>query len=312
MVRPVTRARVEQAARDLHYRPDFVARGLRSGKTNTVGVIVASLSNPFIAPVLLGMTEVLEEAEFVPVIAETRDDSARLRRLVDLLLGRRVDGLIIAAARSEDRPLLTSLSRQGIPVMLAARSLLGSKLPAVTFDGKRGGELVAEHLVSLEHEVLAQIEGPQDIASFVERGDGFRGAAARLNATLIAIPTTAAPTIEEGQRMMAELLALPERPTAVFAHNDLLAVGAIDAIGAAGLSCPEDISVVGHDDSPLVQRMRPPLTTVATPGYQLGRLAGATLLGMLRDPETEAASIALGPTLVIRGSTALRSHEADW
>lgn len=311
MVRPETRARVERAARDLAYRPDLLARGLRSGQTKTVGVIVASLGNPFIAPVLLGLTETLEDAEFVPVVAETRDDSDRLGRLVDLLLGRRVDGFVVAAARNGDRDLLCAIEEQGVPVMLAARALLDADLPSVTFDGRRGGELVSAHFVRLEHQVLAQLEGPPDIASFVERGAGFREGATRMHARLI--PTApAAPTIEGGHRLMSDLLHQPERPTAVFAHNDLMAVGAIEAIRDAGLSCPEDISVVGHDDSPLVQHLRPPLTTVSTPGHELGRLAGSMLLELVRAPSVRPVSIALAPTLVIRGSTALRAHEADW
>ena len=313
MVRPETRARVERAARELSYRPDLGARGLRKGETRTIGVVVANLGNPFIAPVLTGITDVLEDAEFVPVFADSRDDSARLRRLIELLLSRRVDGLIVSAARLADGPQIAGLANQGVPVVLAARALLDSDLPSVTFDGHRAGELVAGHFVRLEHEVLAQIEGPADIASFVERGTGFRAAAARLGARVLEISEPAAtPDIEEGHRVMTMLLGRRERPTAVFAHNDLLAVGALDAIREAGLSCPEDVSVIGHDDSPLVQRLQPPLTTIATPGHELGRLAGTMVLDLLRAPDARPVSVALAPTLVVRGSTALRAHEADW
>jgi LacI family transcriptional regulator len=306
-VRPATRARIQRAADELNYRPHLLARGLRRGETTTVGLVVADLGNPFITPVIRGLTRALEPHGLQPIIAETEDDADTFRRAVWELLGRRVDALVIAAARLGDRSFIKELVATKVPLVLASRRLPGLDVPSVVHDGVLGGQLAAEHLAQLGHRVVAQISGPADIQSFVDRGVAFRAAANALEMRVVGVePRATRSYLEEGRRQMSDLLNRSPLPTAAFAHNDLMAIGALDAIRAGGLRCPEDISVVGHDDAPLVDHICPPLTTIRTRGEELGRLAGEMVVKALRTPEEPPQSVALQPTLVIRESTAPR------
>lgn len=304
-VRATTRARVQQAAEELNYRPHILARGLRLGETTTVGLVVADLGNPFVTPVIRGLARALEPHGFQPIITETEDDTAVFRRAVTGLLGRRVDALVIAAARVGDRAFIRDLVAQGVPVVLASRRVPGVDVPTVVHDGLRGGQLAAEHLGQLGHRVVAQIQGAADIQSFVDRGAAFRATAASLGMSVVEVaPQVSRSYLEEGRRQMEELLRGRPVPTGVFAHNDLMAIGAVDAIREAGLRCPADVSVVGHDDAPLVDHLCPPLTTIRTRGEELGRLAGEMVVALLHSNGEPPQSVALLPTLVVRSSTA--------
>jgi LacI family transcriptional regulator len=266
------------------------------------------LGNPFITPVLRGIANRLESAGLMSLVGETQDDNARLERILDHLLSRRVDAIILTAARVGDRPILRRLKRQGVPLVLAVRNVPGIRLPACTNDEKLGGTLAARHLLGLGHRRLAQLRGPMDIYSILERTEGFSKAVAAAGAVEVKMPhtTEATPTAEEGSRLMARLLdGKGPRPTAVFAHNDLMAIGALAALRERGLRCPEDMSVIGYHDLPQVDRITPPLTTVRQPQEELGRIAAEMTVGLLNGQRT-AQWHRLPPTLIVRESTAPR------
>ncbi len=301
-----TRKHIETVARRMGYRRDMVASGLKRGRTHTVAVVVADLSNPFIAPVLRGIANRLESAGLMSLIGETQDDPARLERILDHLLSRRVDAIILTAAKLGDRPILRRLKRQGVPLVLAIRNVPGIRLPACTDDERLGGTLAARHLLGLGHRRLAQLRGPRDISSILERAEGFSKAVAAAHAVEVKVPnaTEATPTVEEGSRLMHRLLdSKRPLPTAVFAHNDLMAIGALATMKERGLRCPEDISVIGYHDLPQVDRLTPPLTTVRQPQEELGRLAAEMTIGLL-DGQARPQRHRLAPTLIVRGSTA--------
>lgn len=303
LVSEATRDRVRKAADELGFQVDTVASGLRRGRTQTIGVVVPDLSNPYAAPMIRGIENSLDSRNYMALITETQDDQSRARRVFDALLGRRVDAVITLASRSGDEALLRRVAKR-VPVVLAIRDLTGSGLPGVVGDEERGGRIAADHLIDMGHTRVAQLHGPLDVTSFVHRGAGFSSRVAERGATLVDFTTTArAPTIEEGRTCMAQLLAHPgERPTAVFAHNDLMAVGAIEAITDAGLNCPQDISVLGYNDAPLTGYTDPPLSTIALPGYELGRFAAEMALSFVEDPTREAHVLSLPPRLVPRAS----------
>ncbi len=307
LVSPQTRARVQDVARDLGYRGDIVAMGLRRGRTNTVGVVVSDLGNPYIAPVIHGIETAVEGHGIMPVMADSRDDSARLAKILDHLLSRRVDAIIMTAARSGDDEVVEKVARE-VPVVLAVRTLSATALASVCNDDDRGGRRAARHLIELGHGCIAQLRGPGDVSSFAERGRGFASVARREGAELVEPSDSAnAPTVEEGARLMRLLLSHSAAAvTGVFAHNDLMAIGAIDVLRAHGLRCPADVSVIGFNDAPLVDHLDPPLTTLRIPAYELGRVAAERAMAMIDQPLFRPAPLSLEPTLVVRGSTAPR------
>ena len=304
LVRRETRAKVQGVAKELGYRGDVVARSLRRGQTTTLGVVVADLGNSFLAPVLRGIADELEKHGFMALISETQDDHARLRASFENLLSRRVDGFIVTTARLGDASVIEAVARD-TAVVLAVRSLPGSALPSVTSDDIAGGYLAARHLAELGHGLLAELPGPSNVQPFADRSVGFAQAADALDASLVRIQERAIhPTPSEGRRLMETLLAQPgQLPTAIFAHSDAMAIGAITAARRAGLDCPGDISIIGYNDAPLVDHLDPPLTTIRFPGDQIGRFAADLAIALVEEPPPVVASMSFPPELVVRSST---------
>lgn len=301
-VKESTRARIVEEAKRLGYRPHLVARGLQSGRTATVGVIAADLGNTFVTPIIHGIASSLESAEMLPTIAETQDDRRRMANILDHMLSRRVDGIVAIAARSADQDALESANRI-VPVVLAARPLEKTSMRQVVHDDRRGGRLVAEHLHGLGHRTVAQLLGPSDVANFTRRSRGFRSLIEESDMTEITIADEAdRPIIEEGGRLMDQLLDnSTELPTAVFAHNDLMALGALSTLRQRGLRVPEDVSLVGYNDLPMVGHLSPPLTTVRYPSLEVGKQAGEMILRLLAGESPE--DVCLDPVLISRGSS---------
>ena len=300
-----TRERVLLAARELGYQPHIAAGSLRSRRSRTVGVLVPDLSNPIYGALLAGISGRLESDGYTAIIFETRGEEGRMGKALQILGERRVEGAINAAARTQDQRRLVQFVKKGVPMVLAARDVPALKVPKVLNDDLKGGSLAAEHLLQLGHQRIAQLTGPSDVASFVERGRGFRSEIAHAGAAAEVqdVPARIA-TVDEGRRLMRAVLRRRELPTAVFAHNDLLAIGAMAAIREAELNCPNDVSVIGYNDTPLTEYLDPPLTTVVFPAAQLGQVAAETVLSMLRGAEP-ALTLALHPQLVVRKSTAV-------
>ncbi len=305
LVNPDTRRRVQQAATELGYRGNVQASALRRGKSGTIGVIVADLSNPFLGPVLRGIASALGRSDLLPIMTETRDSSHDLKQICDKLLAQRVDGLIIAAGRYGDRTTLKRVASE-VPTVLAVRALPGSGIPAVAHDDVTGGRLAAQHVLSLGHRSVAQLEGPQDIWSFAGRGQGFREGLAAADVVGIEIDANVhLPNMDAGRELATALLDGDyPLPTAVFAHNDSIAVGAMVTFREAGLSCPEDISIIGYNDMPLTDQLQPPLSTIRLPGFDLGRMAADLVVTRIDGTSGLTELVLLAPELVVRGSTA--------
>jgi LacI family transcriptional regulator len=302
---PATVDRVAEAATRLGYTPDLLAAGLKRRRTQTVGVVVADFENPFIGPLSRGIGSVLAEHDYITLVAETVEDGARLERVLGHLVQRRVDAIIITAAHTSDGETLTAVAARGMPLVLALRAFPGSSLPTVLHDDFNGASLAAAHLIGLGHRSFAQICGPDDIDIFERRRDGFATRIAR-DGYSVGTPVEHATgvTTEEGRRLTELLLADGNVPTALFAPSDVMAVGAIDALGEHGLTCPDDVSVVGYNDAPLVDHLSPPLTTIRLDSEGIGRTAGRLALQAIADPGLESDVIRLPATLISRASTA--------
>jgi LacI family transcriptional regulator len=308
LVTAATRDRVLAAAKELGYRGNALARGLRTGRSGVIAVVAADIGNPFVPPVLRGVEQEVVPAGFTVLVSETLDQPGALERITDYLVTSRVDAIVLLAARLEDEAHIRSLE-QVIPVVLAVRSVSGSGHQAVVHDDVLGGRTAAQHLVDLGHAKLAQLRGPAGVSSFVGRTRGFDEVVAEsLAVDRSPAGSATEPTVAEGHRLMDLVLDGPRSkwPTAVFAQNDMLAVGALESVAAHGLTCPGDISVVGYNDSPLTDHVSPPLTTVRLPSPELGRTAARMALAKIRGTAGRPGTVKLAPELVLRESTRRR------
>lgn len=311
-VSPTTVARVMRAAEALGYVPNAQARALRTSRSHLVGIVVPDITNPLFPPIVRGAEHVLTGAGYTVILTDTDNDRERERRQVDSLLGRGVDGFVIAAALWDD-PLLTDLAEAEVPVVLTNRTSAGGRWPYVAGDDQAGVRLSVQHLVKLGHRCIAHLAGPQNVSTGRERAQAFRSAAREFGLSPSDARVVACHSYSEaaGRGAMEKALASRGRPfTAVVAGNDLIALGALDALAATGLDCPRDISIVGFNDMPFVGRLRPGLTTVRLPLQRMGSLAAEMLIELLDSESKHGAPTRtiLGVDLVVRGSTAEASQ----
>jgi LacI family transcriptional regulator len=305
-ISPATTARVNLAAQQLGYMPDMIAKGLKRGTTMMVGVVVPDLENPFIGPFVRAIGQEVEKHQLVTVVTETFEDHDRLERALNYLLARRVDAVITTAARITDHHLLTTFARRIPALVLVVRNISGSGLPYIIQDDRLGGELAAEHLIGLGHRVVAQLRGPPDIEPFENRSEGFRRAAGAAGVIDVTVSDSARElSLKEGRRLMNLTLEQNRSnpPTAVFGHVDLMAIGAIEELEARELRCPQDVSIIGYDDAPLVSHVKPPLSTVRLPAEEIGRRAGEAVIRLINDSEA-SESTSIPAKLIVRDSTA--------
>lgn len=305
LVNDETLTRIRALADSLGYHPDFVARSLKQGRTGTVGVIVADLGNQFVTPLIHGLAGALDGEHVLPIIAETEDDHDRFDWILANMLSRRVDAIITSAARFGDVEMLEKAGRL-VPLIIAARSLPDTSLPQVVHDDLAGGRTAAEHLIELGHRRIAQLRGPDDVGNFANRAIGFSAACLELGADEVIVEEIGTrPVRSEGQRLMTALLeSADERPSAVFAHNDLMAFGALDVLRDAGLDVPGDVSLMGYNDTPLLSRVEPPLTSVRYPSHEVGQTSGALALQLIAQPDLQPEAQVFGAELIRRSSTA--------
>ena len=300
-----TRAQVEKVARRLGYQRDVMASGLKRGRSQFIGVVVGDLTNVNTPPVLRGIAKSLEVAGAMALICETQDDSERLQRVVQQLIARRVDGLVIGAARLRDARVLRQLRRMGVPVVLAVQSVPGVRLPVCIYDDYLGGKLAAEHLLGLGHRRVAQLRGPEDINSCAQRAAGFSRAIADAGAREIPVRATAPfGSADDGRRLMRELMAQKHpMPTGIFVHHDNMAFGVLQLAAEQGLAAPRDFSMIGYYDIPHAEHSSPALTSIRVPREDLGRVAAETMLELMASPAQRPAARKLQPSLVVREST---------
>ena len=293
--------RVEQAARELGYRPDPTARSLRTRRSGVVGVIVPDIANPVIAPIVRGVENTLWAAGLACLLADTDNRPEREAAHIAELRARRCDGLIVATATRDDATV-AALAHDEAPTILVTRDVEGARLPLVAGDDAMGLAQAVEHLRALGHDRIAYLTGPLSLTTTTRRLAAFRAATEDLP-DLVVLHGDGF-TIGTGRALTERLLDEHPETTAILAGNDMIAVGCYGALAAAGLRCPDDVSVVGHNDMPLVASLQPPLTTVAIPQEEIGAQAARMLLERL-DGGGDGAEHRLLPTeLVVRASTA--------
>jgi LacI family transcriptional regulator len=312
IVAPQTRRRVEEAIHSVGYVPSGPARQLRGLPSAIVGSVTLDLANPFFAELNRGIEDRLAEAGCLVLACSTDLQAGKERQILELLQQQGVRGIIISPI-DPDPTTLFRLSRRGIPVVLIDHPRGRLDMCAVAVDDVLGGQLAAEHLVSLGHRRIAFLSASVNPDPVTRRREGLRQALATAgldpDETLLDVQVAVhpPPLVDAAAAAAEQILSAEPRPTAVVCLNDTAALGLLDGLHAAGVRVPEDISVVGYDDLPFTRRLAPALTTVHQPKYQLGRAAADLLLDEAR-PDHAHREIRFQPTLVIRSSSAAPSR----
>jgi DNA-binding LacI/PurR family transcriptional regulator len=295
-----SREAVAAAAAALGYRPNAAARSLVQRRSFTVGVLVSDLHNPFFAEIIDGIDAAAAARGYRMLITTGHRDPEAEAGALEMLLELRTDGVLLLAPRIP-APVVARAGR-ALPVALVGSSLRVPRVDVVVNDDVRGAELAVEHLSGLGHRRIAMIDGGEG-AGAAERRLGYEWAMRRLG-LLDAIQVAAGDFTEEGGFTGARrLLRLEPRPTAIFASNDLAAVGALSAIEAAGLRVPEDLSLIGYDNTALASLRHIALSTIHQPRRQIGELAMRALLRRIERTRTRAQRLVLAPRLVARKTT---------
>jgi len=304
LVSEETAQRVSEAAERLGYRPNPVARSLRTRRSHTVGVLIPDLNNPLFPPIVRGLEDRLAEHGYVALIGNTDGDAARERMVFDQMRARHVDGFVMATATLHS-DILNEATEAELPVVLMNRTAEGYPFSSVSVDNEQGVRAAVAHLTSLGHTRIGHIAGPQNVSTGASRLRGFQAgmAAHKLQVTDGQVVYASAYSLEEGVRCGVELLGARRDLTAVVAGNDMLAVGLYGAFDELDLRCPEDISVIGFNDMPFIDRLRPPLSSVRFPHYQLGTEAATLLIERIDAQDSPVKILFLAPELVARGST---------
>jgi len=306
------RQRVRQAAEELGYTPNALARSLRSNQTRTLALVLTDVTNPFWTTVARGVEDTASEAGFHVILCNTDESEVKQETYINTLVEKRVDGILFVPAGCNTQPI-KFLNQQNIPVVVLDRWLPGIQVDNVRCDSVGGAYSLTRVLLELGHRKIAVISGPRGVSSAEDRVSGFLKA---LNEEGIK-PTPdwiryGAFTIDSGQAMTQEIISLEKRPTALFACNNFLAIGAMKTFQKAKLNVPHDISVVSFDDLPTSMVVNPFLTAAAQPAYEMGKRATQLLLDRLKsDRPTPPQEIILPVAILRRQSTQVLGASND-
>lgn len=305
MVDPSAVARVLKAAQELGYRLDPVAASLRTGRSKLVGILVPDIATSVFTPILTGATERLSARGYSTLVAYVGGAPEQQLDIAGGLIARRVDGLIIATASRHD-PLVSFCVEQKLPAVLVNRAEKEARISAVVSDDIQGMQLAVDHLVDLGHTDIGHLAGPPEHSTGFLRRQGFaQGLAARgLDPLKAPCEVAGNYTREQGAESMRRLIDARPDITGIVAANDLLALGAYDALQERHMNCPRDISIVGHNDMPLVDLVHPALTTVRISHREMGLQAADLLQQAMEDNDQLIRNIVLPPKLIVRASTA--------
>lgn len=298
------RARVLAAAEALNYQPSRVARTLVTGKSSVIGLLVGNVANPYFPEIIHGIEAVLSREGYHLLLSNTNGDLEKTTRIIDALIGQRVDGILLMIREFAGVPLERLLAH-GVPVVLRDPPPVPAPEHVAVVQIAYADGIVAaiRHLAALGHARIAHVTGPMDTRGGPERLAMFRQALAA--ASLPFIPNL----VEEGNYRVAggraagrTLLQQADPPTAIFAANDSTALGVLQAAHERGVRVPDDLSLIGLDDVPVASLVTPPLTTVALPLAEIGTIAARVLMAMIRGESTER-KVCIAGHLVVRKST---------
>jgi LacI family transcriptional regulator len=280
LVSAAKKVAVDEAISRLGFVPNPMARGLAGGRTLSIGVVTQAIDSPFYGAALRGIEDALDPAGYSPLFVSGHWDAPTEKRCIDILLSRRVDGIIVLTGRLTDAALKAFAQR--VPVVVTGRSIKATGLFSLNFDNLEGGRLATRHLVGKGHRKIAFISGDPLHPDATLRLTGYR--AALEQAGIVFKPELVVQgdySEASGVEAVSRLIAERQKFTAIFAANDQMAIGAAHGLQRHGLRVPDDVSLVGFDDLPSSLYALPPLTTVRQPAYEMGRLAAEGVIQLL-------------------------------
>jgi DNA-binding LacI/PurR family transcriptional regulator len=303
-----TKKQIQRLAAEMGYSPDAQARSLVLGRTQTIGVVVTTMADPFIGAIVQTIESAAHEHGYAVILASSNDIPKREISAMQMLRSRRVDGLIVTSSRVGALHQ-ARLEQLGVPVVLvnSLAEQSGLQTMSVGVDNHHGGYLATNHLIQKGHQRIAYVSSPSDRSDNVERMTGYRDALTEagigFDPSLVVKGTG---RTAGGQKALPVLLSLDDAPSAVFCYNDMTAIGLIDAAREAGLSLPRDLAIVGFDDVIFARFTHPQLTTIAQPVGRLGRKAVDIVLTLLSDgdhSELPVTNVKIRGQLIIRASS---------
>ena len=304
-IRPATRQRILAATDRLGYRPSALARGLRLQRTQTLGMLVPDITNPFFSSIIKGAEDAARQRGYNLILCNSEDEPQREAVYLRVLRDRQVDGMLIASSQMAD-DTIADLRDEVFPFVLLNRATESAEDLAVVVDNHAAASGVVAHLAALGHRRIGHIAGPHNTTTGVDRREGYRAGVLALGLAdePELIVEASAFSEEGGRRALEMMLAGRARPTAIFAANDLIAIGMLQRLRQSGGRVPGDLSIVGFNDIPLAGLLEPALTTVRVPQMEMG-VAGANLLiDRLEGRPISQVRLTLPTELVVRASSA--------
>jgi len=299
------RKRVEQAIVELNYIPNKLGPSMRTKRSNTIGLIVTDITNPFWTTVVRGVEDATYKAGYHIFLCNSDESSHKEREYVELMLSRQVDGFLIAPAQTEFASL-ELIRKQKKAIVLLDRHIESNGIDIVRGDSEGGGYILTKHLLNLNHQHIVLLNGPESVSTATDRADGYRRAMLEAGFADDHIKIYWGQFGQEsGYRHTLEMLQLHPRPTALVAANNFIAIGAIRALDRSGLKIPKDMSIVVFDDLPENISLRPFLTSATQPAYEMGFMAANTLISCLtNEVGVDTKEIVLPFELKVRTSSA--------
>jgi LacI family transcriptional regulator, galactose operon repressor len=304
LVSPETRRRVEEAISELGYVPSRLARGLSAKRTGTLAVIVPDVANPFFTLIVRGAEDVARRAGYRVILCDTRADLGVEREVVEEMIAHRVEGILIAPVSDRSREHLRRLAKFAVPFVLVDRTVADIRADAVLGDSAEGAQRLVEHLLSLGHRRIGLIVETDEVSTARDRRRGYETALAAAG-----VPVDPALIVEAtvdpagGFEGMRRLLELDDRPTAVFTVNNLVALGAIEAVRATELEVPDDVALVCFDDIEYASRLYPFLTVMEQPAETFGTLGTQLLVERIEGRAPDRTRVVVLPAeFVVRRS----------
>jgi DNA-binding LacI/PurR family transcriptional regulator len=303
-VKETTREAILNTAREMDYYPNVIARSLVTRKTKTIGVMMGDISESFYSMIIKGMEFVAQTAGYTLLFSNSYDQLDHGDVLKKMVHGAKADGLVIVGSNIKDEHFFLNLAEQEIPFVLLERNLAHPKINCIWVDNFTGGYLATQYLTGKNHRRIAHLAGPLHFQSALDRLEGYKKALAEAG-----LPFDKELVIsgdfywKTGHGATREILRRSPECNAIFAANDTMAFGALQAIKEAGLKVPDDITVVGYDDIEFSALMNPTLTTIRQPRFEMGKLAVSNLLSTLESGESSGNNkICFTPELIVRGS----------
>ena len=310
-VNAATRKLVEKEIKNLGYEPNRVAQRMRyrRGSTKLLGLITPDIKNPYYSSIVRGVEDVAYKKNSAVMLCNSDEVAAKERFYLKVLQSESVDGVILPPIHEHGK-IIDELIKKGLPVICVDRRLAKLTVDTVVVDNHKGAYNATAQLINMGHRRIGFISSMPHFSSFKERRQGYENALTshgiELRQEYIRLGDQRKP--ETGKQFAHELLSLEDRPTAIFVSNNLMTLGAIEAIHQKNLTIPDDISLIGFDDMPWAKSINPPLSVVSQPAYEMGRRAANMFFQRIEDPGCDPALVTLDPVLVMRDSCKIIEH----